>query len=638
MIKHLPCKKCGSGLPIVKGSIAQCPYCEARNLYMESFYSFKHYLGEILNLTSPKIEKSISNSEFERRKSLINEFFYKLNSEFNEYRHYIITKLDNLEIGPSKLFNLIRSAGNLEIIIEEFLLRYVNDDLIRATYLELRNISYIINKSLLGLYYSYVAKNTIDVEKCAYYYHIAEKSYQNIVDYCNITEFENNRSKIYKRKAIYVILSDFAAILRGILNENPKYYSDKLEDLLDRLMKTDADELHRYNLYTQIEKIYQLERDTTVVLEKVKIDCPLLSTENLEENIIFNTEKNLEKLYNVQNWIKSASERYQKYQRSLLKLHSGKLIEYLESYREEFINYKNMNTEKFRNLLNTMIRNAFDTYNSESLEILNILSEFIQHDILNEKIIKRFEIEHKTLIELEELLNNFINDIFKKPLIQNLESDYRNQLFSIISSKHAEYDKHSLKYINSIIQDFEDLRSKKLLTLEQQKNLFTLNLKPKIKKLIELSFNLNEIDVNYPIFMDIKTENKKLKLDNPEVISVIIENPNLTDIKDLKVYFFMSDSFQSKLQYTDIKRLRTDEITKIKTKVIPRKIGNYIYMVMAEYQHSNKTFWMPSMKYELEVEKSEDFSKYIIHPIANSGFYQSDIEINRAFKFIRTGI
>jgi hypothetical protein len=637
-MRYLPCKKCGSGLPIVKGSVAQCPYCEAKTLYMESIYSFKHYLSEILNLASFKIEKKLSGSEFERRKSLITEFFYRLNSDFNEYRHYIITKLDNLNIEPSKLFNLIRSAGNLEIIIEEFLLRYIKDASNRAKFLEFRDISYIINKSLLGLYYSFIAKSTFDIEKCANYYHIAEKNYQNIVDYCNITELENNHSTIYKRKAIYVILSEFAAILRGVLNENPKYYSDKLEDLLDRLIKVEADEFRKYNLYTQVEKIYQLERNTTVVLEKVKIDCPLLSTENLEENIIFNTEENLEKLYNVQNWINNASERYQKYQRSLLKLHSGKLINYLESYREEFINYKNMNTEKFRNLLDTMVMNVFDTYNSESLEILNNLSEFVQHDILNEKITERFEIGQKTLIELEELLKNFINDIFKKPLIQNLESDYIDQLLSTISSKHAEYDKYILKYINRILQDFEDLRSKKYLTLEQQKSQFNQRMIPKIKKLLDLSFNINEKSISYPLFMDIKIENKKLKLDNPEIINVIIENPNLTDIKDIKVYFFMSDSFQSKLQYTDIKRLKTDEITKIKTKIIPRKIGNFLYMVMAEYQHSNKTFWMPSMKLELIVERSEEFSKPTIYPIANSGLYQSEIEINRAFKFIRTGI
>jgi hypothetical protein len=100
----------------------------------------------------------------------------------------------------------------------------------------------------------------------------------------------------------------------------------------------------------------------------------------------------------------------------------------------------------------------------------------------------------------------------------------------------------------------------------------------------------------------------------------------------------MSDSFESKLEYTSIKRLKSNETTKIKTKVIPKKIGNFLYMVMVEYQHINKTFWMPSIKLELEVERDEELAKYIHSPITKSGFLQSDVEINRIFKFMRIGI
>ena len=100
----------------------------------------------------------------------------------------------------------------------------------------------------------------------------------------------------------------------------------------------------------------------------------------------------------------------------------------------------------------------------------------------------------------------------------------------------------------------------------------------------------------------------------------------------------MSDSFQSKLEFTSIKRLKANEMTKIKTKIIPKKIGNFLYMVMAEYQHTNKTFWMPSIKLELKVERDEEIIIYNKHPTINSGIFQSDIEINRSFKYIRIGI
>jgi hypothetical protein len=59
---------------------------------------------------------------------------------------------------------------------------------------------------------------------------------------------------------------------------------------------------------------------------------------------------------------------------------------------------------------------------------------------------------------------------------------------------------------------------------------------------------------------------------------------------------------------------------------------------MIEYQHINKTFWMPSIKLELEVERDEQLAKYRQYQVAKSGFLQSDIEINRIIKFMRIGV
>ena len=401
------------------------------------------------------------------------------------------------------------------------MLDHIKDEKIRKKYKEFREFAYIINKSLLGLYYSYLAKNSLYFEECANYYHLAEKNYQNIVDYCNITKLESDNSNIYKKKDMFMILAEFAAILRGVLNDNPKHYSDKLENLLDKLIKIKTNDFQKLNLYNQIENIYQLERNTSVVLEKVKIDCPLLSTDILEESIIFNPEENLEKLNSVRNWINSASERYQKYQRSLLKLHSGKLVKYLESYREEFISFKNKNVDKFNNLLEAMILQAFDAYNSEAFEVLNCLSDFLQNDTLNEKIIEKFEIEHKDLTQLDDLLKKFTKYIFEKPLLRNLELEYYKKLMSLISVKHTEFDKHILKYINRMFQCFEESRDKQDLSLEEQKNQFRSKLKPNLRKLINLSFNLNEEILPYPLFIDIKAHNEKLKLNIIKLIIII---------------------------------------------------------------------------------------------------------------------
>ncbi len=144
--------------------------------------------------------------------------------------------------------------------------------------------------------------------------------------------------------------------------------------------------------------------------------------------------------------------------------------------------------------------------------------------------------------------------------------------------------------------------------------------------------------LSYPLFLDIKVENKKLKLNNPETINLIIENPNLTDIKDIKIYFFMPNSFQSKLKFTSIKKLKANETRKIKTKIIPRAPGSSLFMVMAEYQHTNKTFWMPSIKLEFEVDRGQELLRYNYYPIQNSLLFRGEIETNRIYKFIRNYI
>ena len=638
MISFLPCKSCGNALSVVKGSVAKCPYCGENTFYMESISSFKYYLNEILMLTSIKKDRNIKNSEIERRKFLIKSFFYKLYSDFNEYRHFIITKLDNITLDPIKLYNLIRSAGNFEIIIEEYLLTHLKNETIRKKYQQLRDLAYIVNKSSLGLYFSFLAKNSSYLEKCSEYYRFAEKSYQNIVDFCNIIKFENNNSKLYNRKYIYEILTEFALLLREILNNNPKYYSDKLELLLIKLNKIKAVEFQKHTLYAQIESIYQLERDTSVLLEKVKLDTPFISPDPLEVDIIYNTEENLEKLNNVKNWIHDISKKYKRYQRNLLKLHSGKFIKYLESYSTKFIDYKNRNLEKFTILLENMISNAFDTYNSETLEVLNTLSDFIHNNIFNEKIIEKIEIELKDLIKLDEMLKNFINEIFKKPLIRNLKSDYYKKLISFTSNKHSEFDKHILKCINRMLQEFQEYRSKKILSLEEQKNQFSLEFKPNLQKLIDLSFNLDKNALQYPLFIDIKLENKSLKKNHSGTIKLIVENSNLSEIKDVKIYFFLPNSFQFKTKSTSIKKLRANERRTIKTKITPTKTGTFLYMVMIEYMYSNKTFWMPSIKLELKVESDEEIYRYQHYTVLNTNIYRDELEASRIFNNLRISV
>ncbi|MFX1346633.1 MAG: hypothetical protein ACFFAI_16170, partial [Promethearchaeota archaeon] len=112
-------------MPIMKGSIVQCPYCDAKNFYMESFYTLKYYMSDILSISSFYKSKKVNPKEISRRKILIETYYNEIKSNFKEYRHLIITKLDSINVDPVKLFYLIRASGNFEIIIDRFLLNYL---------------------------------------------------------------------------------------------------------------------------------------------------------------------------------------------------------------------------------------------------------------------------------------------------------------------------------------------------------------------------------------------------------------------------------------------------------------------------------------------------------------------------------
>ncbi|MHA1342898.1 MAG: hypothetical protein ACTSQG_02855 [Promethearchaeota archaeon] len=604
MVTHLPCIKCGTSLSIIEGSLVQCFNCGTKNVYSDSIASFRDYLLEILNLTSVDEDSDkIDNEEIERRKNSINSYFHTLNSDFYSYDRLILTKLDDIEIDPQKLLNIIRIAGNLVIINDDFLLPYLKESLSKNQFQEIRDLAFIFNKALLGLYFCYLAKEKFQLEDCSNYYQFAERNYNSIIEYCENIKLENPSFDTNDIKIFYKVVVKFSVILRNILSENPAYSSEKLEDILKSLDKIENKNLQVLNLQSQIHQIYDLGKNTSLLLEELRVADIFSVIDPYEENLIFKTEEILENLDRIKNWIDDVSAKYQIYQKSLLKLHSGKFIDYLESYRAEFNNRKNKCIEKFDELLERIISRALSDYNFETIEILEILNNFIQKLDSREVIIQRFEIEHKDLLKLGEGLKRFIIELFKKVIQKDLESIYYKELIMLISDKHSEFDKYILKYINSLLKEFEDYRNEKVLSLEEQRNHFILELKPNISRLIDSSFTLNEDLIPYPLFIEIIILSKQLTVNNPEAITVLIENPSTTEIKNVNISFFMPNSFQSKLRFAQLKRIKPFERRKIETEVVPTEKGIFHFMVMVEYSHTGEDFWMPSIRVELEVEE-----------------------------------
>jgi hypothetical protein len=605
LVSHLPCIKCGASSSIVEGSLHQCFFCGTKSVYSESINLLNKYSAEVLNIPSVlDISEEPNAEEIGNRRSQIESYFHEINSKFYEYKYFILTKLEEEKLENEKILNLIQATGNLELIVEELLMPHLTDEMAKKNIQEIVVLTHVFNKSLLGMYFSNLAKEKFQLEDCSKYYEFAERNYQNIIEYSDKIKLDSPSFDVNKTKALYTIVVDFTIILRNILSENPTYSSEKLEDLLEDLDKIEEKNVQALNLYSQIEQIYHLGRDTSLLLEELRV-ADIISTINpFQENLIFNAEENIEKLDKIKSWLEDTSETYQEYQKKLLRLHSGKLIEYLETYRTEFTNRKKKNIEKYDNLLDDIINKALGDYNLETMEILDIISDIITKlDLSNEIIVQRFEIEHDDLIKMDESLKAFILSLVKATINKDLETEYYTELIKLISEKHSDFDNRILKYINTLLKNFEDLRNEKILSMEEQRNIFLLELKPNVSRLIDASFTLKEEYIPYPLFIEIIMLTKKLAVNNPEEITVLVENPSTTEIKNVNISFFMPKSFQSKLRFAQLRKINPLDIRKIETEIVPTETGIFHFMVMIEYNHTGESFWMPSIRIELEVEE-----------------------------------
>jgi hypothetical protein len=602
---RLPCVRCGASSSIVEGSLHQCFFCGAKSGYSESINLLNKYSAEILNIPSVlDISKEPSTEELASRRSQIESFFHDLSSRFYEYKYFIITKLDEEEIENENLLTLIQATGNLEVIIEEYLLPYLKDEMAKKNIQEILALTHIFNKSTLGLYFSNIAREKFQLEDCSNNYEFSERNYKDIIEYCDKIKLESHSFNVNQTKALYSVIINFAIILRNVLSENPTYSSEKLEDYLKELDNIEEKNVQALNLYSQIERIYHLGRDNSLLLEDLRVGNLFSSIDPLEENLIYNAEENIEKLDRIKNWIEETSDKYQSYQKSLLRLHSGKFIEYLETYRTEFTNRKRKSIEKYDNLLEDIINKALGDYNLETMEILDIISDIIQKlELSNEIITQRFEIEHDDLIKMDESLKDFVITLTKSTINKNLEADYYKDLVKLIAEKHADFDNRILKYINNLLKNFEELRNEKTLSMEEQRNIFILDLRPNISRLIDASFTLRDELIPYPLFLEIIMLTKKLTVNTPEEVTVLVENPSTSEIRNVNISFFVPKSFQSKLRFAQLKKIKPLEIRKVETEIAPTEPGIYHFMIMIEYSHTNETFWMPSIRIELEVEE-----------------------------------
>ncbi|MGV9173102.1 MAG: hypothetical protein ACOC35_11105 [Promethearchaeia archaeon] len=614
MVSRLPCIKCASKLSMVEGSLVNCFNCGIKNTYSESVNLLNNYLMEILAIPSiDKLEEQeITDEIIQLRKKSLEIYFHELNSKYYGYKNLIISKLDKDDTEKDKLLDLIRACGTYNLIISQYLLPYLDDDGVsKRRFEDMKIFSVIFHKSLLGLYFTAEARTNFEHERCKENYDYAKRNYKEGLEFLTKTLEGEIRSEFEKHIILFQVLSELTEILQTVLNENPSYYSEDLENLISQIDAIKEKNIQISNLRSQVTEIYNLVREATLILEEIRVADIFSTLDPIKGNLVYQTEEALEKVERIKDWIEDSTDRYQTIQKKLLRLHSGKFVKYLKTYRQEFDTRRNKNIERFDELLDKIISRSIGDYNMETIEILDILSDFIQKsDSSVEGIIQRFEIEHDDLIKFDETLKNLVIELFKKPFRMDLESEHYKALIDMISDKHSEFDRYILKFINSLLREFEENRNEENLSIEDQRNRFVADLRPKVMRSIEASFTLDESLIPYPLFLELIILSRQLTVGEPETISLLMENPSETDFKNVNITFFAPNSFKSRLRFAQMKKIKANEGVKVETEVVPTEKGVYHFMAMVEYttESTNEMFWMPSIKIELEVEDTLQLS------------------------------
>ncbi|MGV9199030.1 MAG: hypothetical protein ACOC4M_09340, partial [Promethearchaeia archaeon] len=522
------------------------------------------------------------------------------------------SKLDKDDTEKDKLLDLIRACGTYNLIISQYLLPYLDDDGVsKRRFEDMKIFSVIFHKSLLGLYFTAEARTNFEHERCKENYDYAKRNYKEGLEFLTKTLEGEIRSEFEKHIILFQVLSELTEILQTVLNENPSYYSEDLENLISQIDAIKEKNIQISNLRSQVTEIYNLVREATLILEEIRVADIFSTLDPIKGNLVYQTEEALEKVERIKDWIEDSTDRYQTIQKKLLRLHSGKFVKYLKTYRQEFDTRRNKNIERFDELLDKIISRSIGDYNMETIEILDILSDFIQKsDSSVEGIIQRFEIEHDDLIKFDETLKNLVIELFKKPFRMDLESEHYKALIDMISDKHSEFDRYILKFINSLLREFEENRNEENLSIEDQRNRFVADLRPKVMRSIEASFTLDESLIPYPLFLELIILSRQLTVGEPETISLLMENPSETDFKNVNITFFAPNSFKSRLRFAQMKKIKANEGVKVETEVVPTEKGVYHFMAMVEYttESTNEMFWMPSIKIELEVEDTLQLS------------------------------
>ncbi len=606
-ILNLPCAKCGTPISIIKGTTTTCFNCGELNIFNDSYEIFSNYIQEIFGYPKAieSIEQDLQEKTLMERQNAIDKAFTKFLNENRSISKIIYTKIDDKAeiLDKSKVITLSRSASLLALTIETYFLPHITNDFMKAQQYEIKHYAEIHALLLWGLALSIDAKEAYTIEKTKDKYIECEKLFTRIINYIEKITQESKNGKVDEEKQIALIGKDFAKLLYNITDTNPAYFIDNIEEIEAKLKNGTSRKITETK--TQLLKIYEIAVNFSFINEDLR-NLKLNSPEPKEEHILYNIQSVKDEIAVFKRKLKEIKQKFEDIKKKLIIIHCGNYLEYINTFIAEFNKKYREIQEIVDNTIINHIQKLIAEFSMEASEQFDLIEDMLETGLVSEEnLVTKIEQQKNNLLESAATIKFFTEDLCKMAELEKLERSLINDVISATMEKKAIFDKKLYKFTRKIIDDFIEQRNEQKMTMEQQRHTFAIKLMPKIDALRKLAFNKKNIEISFPLFMELMVLSTKLEINHEQKVILLIENPNAYPLENVEASFFVPRNIMITNQLFRIDKLKPQERKELSILILPTQNGIYYLMAMVQYEDkvSKEQFWLPSVKIKITVGK-----------------------------------
>ena len=604
---NLPCAKCGIPISIIKGTTTTCFNCGELNIFNDSFDIFSNFIQELFGYAKAieEVEQDVQESTLLERQNAIDKAFTKFINENRSVNKILYTKIDDKAdvLDKLKILNLSKNASLLALTIENYMLPHIKNEYFKVQQKEIKTFLEINALLLWALSLSVEAKEAYNIEKTKDKYIQCEKQFARTLSVIEKLSQESQNGKVEEEKLIASIGKEFAKLLYNITDTNPAYFIDNTEEIEAKLKNGTSRKITETN--TQLLKIYDIAVNFSFInedLRTLKFSAP----EPKEEHILYNLQSIKDEIIVYKRKLKEIKDKFGDIKKKLVILHCGNYLEYINTFIAEFNKKYRDIQEIIDNTITNHVQKLIAEFSLEASEQFDLIEDMLKTGLVSqENLVAKIEQQKINLLETATNIKLYTEELTKLAELETLDKPLLNDVLTATMEKKAIFDKKIYKFTRKLIDDFVEQRNDQKMTLEQQRNHFSIKLMPKIDALKKLAFNRKNIEVSLPLLMELMVLTTKLEINHEQKVILLIENPNPYQLDNVEASFFVPNNIKITNQLFKMEKLKPYERKEFSVLILPTENGIYYIMAMVQYEDkvSKEQFWLPSVKIKITVGK-----------------------------------